>query len=192
LAGHKYIFGTLTDHLTGETLPDTHDERYRQTLGGFLTGKKGYHPRDIRPRVPLTVRVDGKRAVVRIDFIVSITDSINNHPAMIVKYGPGSILTRHRPSLSAARLIGNRQIPVVVVTNGEDADILDGESGKVIGSGLEAIPDRPTLAGIIDRGDYPVISEGRAEMESRILFAYEIDGACPCDDEVCRLPEDAP
>jgi hypothetical protein len=31
------------------------------------------------------------------------------------------------------------------------------------------------------------ISRKRAEMESRILYAFEVDGCCPCDDSVCRL-----
>jgi hypothetical protein len=31
------------------------------------------------------------------------------------------------------------------------------------------------------------ISEQRAEMESRILYCYEVDDRCECDDDVCRL-----
>ena len=30
--GHHLILGELTDLITGETLTDTHDERYRQKL----------------------------------------------------------------------------------------------------------------------------------------------------------------
>ena len=31
------------------------------------------------------------------------------------------------------------------------------------------------------------ISANRVEMESRIVYAYEVDGSCPCDDTICRL-----
>ena len=30
MGGHHLIMGELTDLVTGQTLPDTHDERYRQ------------------------------------------------------------------------------------------------------------------------------------------------------------------
>ena len=32
----------------------------------------------------------------------------------------------------------------------------------------------------------PIAAE-RAEMESRIIYAFEVDGSCPCDDSICRL-----
>ena len=56
---------------------------------------------------------------------------------MIVKYAPGSLVTRHRPALAASRLIAPYQVPVVVVTNGKDTNILDGSTGKVTGYGFE-------------------------------------------------------
>ena len=106
---------------------------------------------------------------------------------MIVKYGPGSITTRHRPVLAASRLLAPYQIPVAVVTNGEDCDVLDGATGKVLESGLEHIPDRAALSAAMRAASFQHITPTRTEMESRILFAYEIDGACPCNDTVCRL-----
>jgi hypothetical protein len=33
------------------------------------------------------------------------------------------------------------------------------------------------------------ISADRAEKEARIVYAFEVDGACTCDDTICRLDE---
>ena len=37
--GHHLILGELTDYITGETLKDTHDERYRQQIARRLIDK---------------------------------------------------------------------------------------------------------------------------------------------------------
>jgi hypothetical protein len=106
---------------------------------------------------------------------------------MIIKYGPGSLITRHRPALAASRLVAPYQIPIVVVTNGEDADVIDGLTGKIIARGLELIPAKSELLQIVKKIGFDRISVKQAEMESRILYAFEIDDSCPCDDTVCRL-----
>ena len=106
---------------------------------------------------------------------------------MIIKFGPGSIVTRHRPLLAASRILTPYQIPVAVATNGEDADVLEGASGRVISRGLERIPAREQLVGIMGGHEFNRITAERAEMESRILYCYEVDDSCPCDDTVCRL-----
>ena len=106
---------------------------------------------------------------------------------MIIKYGPGSLVTRHRPVLAASRVLAPYQIPVAVVTNGEDAEILDGSSSKVLSRGLDAIPTKTELGEIADRFDFIPIPAKRAEMESRILYCYEVDDSCPCDEDICKL-----
>jgi hypothetical protein len=129
------------------------------------------------------VRADDRKALVPVDFLVRL----NNRISMVIKYGPGSLVTRHRPSLAASRLLTPYQIPAVVVTNGVDADILDGESGSVVSSGLDNIPSRTRLLEWAANSPFTEISAKRAELESRIVYCYEVDGSCPCDDTVCRL-----
>jgi len=182
--GHHLILGELADYITGETLKDTHDERYRQRLARLLVESKGYRKADIIPRFPLPVSAgEHKRALIRVDFKVSLS----GRTCMIIKYGPGSLVTRHRPALASTKLLESYQIPYVVVTNGETADILAGATGKRISSGLESIPSRTELGQLTANRIFDGISRERAEMESRILYAYEVDGCCPCDDSVCRL-----
>ena len=181
--GHHLILGKLTDFITGETLPDTHDERYRQMLAELLVNQKGYLKTELTPRTELTITADDKRAIIKIDLTVSLHD----HIVMIVRFGPGSMVTRQRPALAASRLIAPYQVPVVVVTNGADADVLDGHTGKVIARGLNNIPTRAELTKHIAGKPLKPIAAQRADLESRIVYAYEVDGSCPCDDTICKL-----
>jgi len=180
---HHLILGELVDFITGETIQDTHDERYRQKLARLLVNNKGYLKKEIEPRCELIVKAENKKAIVKIDFKVTLSGRI----CMIIKYGPGSLVTRHRPALAASRLAAPYQVPVVVVTNGEEADIIEGATGKVISSGLESIPDRPELIDRIADTHFSPISAKQAEMESKIIYAFEIDDSCLCDDNICRL-----
>ncbi len=181
--GHHLILGELADYITGETLKDTHDERYRQKIARLLVNQKGYLKADITPRAGLLIKAGDNKAIIKIDFKISVA----GRAGMLIKYGPGSLVTRERPALAASRLLAPYQIPIVVVTNGEDAEILDGASGQVTHQGLESIPSRQELIGLVEDKAFEPISTDRSEMESRIIYAFEVNGSCPCDDTICRL-----
>jgi hypothetical protein len=65
--------------------------------------------------------------------------------------------------------------------------VLDGSTGRVIDHGLAALPDRERLLRMIAAAAFEPISAHRAQMESRLFYAYEVNGACPCDDTICRI-----
>ena len=180
---HHLIFGELIDCITGETLADTHDERYRQKIAHLLIGQKGYPTDELIPRYPLTVRAGEKCARVP----VTLLARANRKTAMLIQYGPGSLTTRHRPALAMSRLVEPYQIPVVVVTNGEQADILDGMSGERTATGFSELPTYDQLVKLAATGPWLPIDAKRADMEARIVFAFEVDDRCPCDDTVCQL-----
>lgn len=183
MEGHHLILGKTTDFITGKTIEDSHDERYRQKIARLLVDIKLYEKKDVTPRYDLLARAGNKKAIIKVDFLILL----DNRICMIIKYGPGSITTRHRPAIAASRLVAEYQIPVVVVTNGEDADILEGLTAKIISSGLDTIPAKPELIKLSERFAFPIIPAARAEAESRILYAYDIDGSCPCDNSICRI-----
>jgi hypothetical protein len=184
---HHLILGHLKDYITGRIITDTHDERYRQKIAHMLVDEKGYQKSEITPQYPLTIKVDDKCALVPVTFTVSL----NGKAAMIVHYGPGSLVTRHRPALAMSRLVAEYQIPIAVVSNGEDAHVLDGQTGKIRGEGLLAIPKKAELAGEFRTSGHPTngpkISALRRQGEARILMAFEVDDRCPCDDTTCLL-----
>lgn len=181
--GHHLILGELVDFITGETIRDTHDERYRQKLARLLVEKKGYEKAEIEPRCDVLIKAEDKQAMVKIDYKVILSGRIG----MIIKYGPGSLVTRRRSTLALSRLVSPYQVPIAVVTNGEDAEIVEGATGSLISSGLGAIPEKVRLIEMIRQASPDRISAQQAEMESRIVYAFEIDGSCPCDDTICLL-----
>ncbi len=181
--GHHLILGQLTDYISGVTLDDTLDERHRQKIGRLLVEQMGYPKQDITSRHELTVQAGSKCARLLITYVVRLTDKV----VMLIQYGPGSLVTRHRPALAMSRLATDYQIPVVVVTNGEDADILSGKEGRVTANSLAQIPHRDQLAAQLQHHDWELINPQQVEMESRILMAYEVDDRCPCDDSTCVI-----
>ncbi len=183
--GHHLILGELEDFITGETLKDTHDERYRQRLARLLVDQNGYAKGDLVPRKGLIVTAGNSRAVIKIDILVYLS----GRACMIINFGPGSIVTRRRSLLAISRILEPYQIPVVVVTNGEDAEILEGSSGDVISRGLDTLPSKSQLMAIAAGSNFKPIAADRAEMESRLAYCYEVDGSCPCDEDVCKLED---
>lgn len=182
---HHLILGRLTDFLTGRTIDDTHDERYRQKIARLLVQVKGYAKTDIVAQQMVQVKADAKCAGVPVTFVVHL----DGRAALLIHYGPGSLVTRQRPALALARLAAPHQIPFVVVTNGESADILDGRSGKIIASGLERIPARNELKQALNGYKWEPVAPERADREARIVMAFEVDDRCPCDSTVCIIGE---
>lgn len=181
--GHHLILGELTDFITGETLKDTHDERYRQKIARLLIRQLGYLREDIELRKELVARAGRKKAVLKIDFTITLA----GRTCMVLQYGPGSLVTRRRSVLAVSRLIVPYQVPIAVITNGEDAEIINGTSGEVNGIGLGSIPEKADLIRMAANETFAPISDQQAEMESRILYCYEVDDRCECDDDICKL-----
>jgi hypothetical protein len=178
---HHLIMGELIDFLTGRTVADTHDERFRQKIARHLVEVCGYEKNQIEYRKPVTILAGTKTGVLKMDFLVKA----GGKTGMMIRYAPGSLVTRRLPNLALSRIVFPYQIPVVVTCNGEDAEVIDGISGKVTGQGFEAIPDRHALTSLSTRSSFPEISETLRDKAARIAYACEVDGACPCDTDVC-------
>lgn len=184
--GRKRILGTTTDFITGREIKDTDDERLRQKLAHFLVESKGYNKEDIRVKYSIEFIVDGKKMRSMIDFVIRPGEK----SYLVIKYGPGSLVTRERPALSIARILEGYVIPLTVVTNGVDAELLETASGKVIATGIESIPDKKTL--IEQFKDIPLeyLSTERLNAEQRILSAYDyLEHSLECDDDWCETGE---
>ena len=171
---HHLVMGELIDFLSGERLPDTHDERYRQKLARLLVEKLGYNKADIEQNRDVVIRTGKQAARIKVDFLVFES----GNAVMMVKYAPGSLVTRRLSNLALSRIVFSYQIPVVVTTNGEDAEIIAGTSGKIAGEGLAAIPgiDNPLIRSL-PADPLPVDSQ-LAEKASRIAYACWIDDSC--------------
>lgn len=187
IPSHHFIYGTSTDFVTGEEIVDTDDERVRQQLARFLVEEKKYEKTDLEVRKKIETLFAGQFVVSRIDIVIRLAA----RRIMVVRYGPGSLVTRERPAIAAARVLDDYyQIPLAVVTNGRDAEIIDTYTGKVIAQGLAEIPDKPAALQLRETLKFkPFADEARRERELRILNAFDIEVCCA--GSPCALP-DAP
>lgn len=183
-SGHHIVYGVLRDYLTGAELPDTDDERYRQELARMLVEEKGYRREEIQPRLAIETEFNGQ--FVR--SVIEYTIILGGRRTMILRYGPGSLVTRERPAIAAARILEPEyRIPLAVVTNLRDAELLETGKGKVLATGMEGIPDREKLASMmVDLRFEPFSDEKAREWEARILNAFDVE-VC-CHDSSCAAP----
>lgn len=180
--GHKRILGKTTDFITGREITDTDDERYRQKLARFLVSEKGYSKEDIAVKRRLEMNIEGKKVLSMVDLVVGI----NGISFMVLRYGPGSLVTRERPALAAARILEPYLVPFTVVTNGEDAELLDTATGEVIKTGMDSIPDKSTATGLLKDLKRRRLSPKQLAAEQRVLSAYDwLEHSLECDDDWC-------
>jgi hypothetical protein len=181
IPSHHYIYGTCTDYITGETIVDTDDERCRQDLARLLVEERGYAKKDLEPRLSIETLYNGQFVVSTID----ITVREAGKRFMILRFAPGSIVTRERSAIAAARVLEPAyQIPLAVVTNCRDAEVLDTYTGKVIRQGLDKIPDKKEAEDLVKSLRFePFDDEIKNDRERRILNAYDVEICCaggPC------------
>ncbi|PIE62961.1 MAG: adenosine deaminase [Desulfobacter postgatei] len=171
---YHLILGEQVDFLSGETITDTHDERYRQQIVRHLVNELGFDKSDIEAGRDITLRTIGRSEVVKADFLVYG----NQRAVMMVNYAPGSLVTRRLPTLALSRLIFEYQIPWVVITNGEDAELISGNTGKVQAQGISAIPgpDHHLIKSLPDT--FETVSAKKRSQAEKIAFACLVHGAC--------------
>ena len=181
IPSHHYIYGTCTDFLTGETIVDTDDERCRQDLARLLVEEKGYAKSDLEPRICIETLYNGQF----VSSIIDITVREAGKRFMILRFAPGSLVTRERSAIAAARVLETAyQIPLAVVTNCRDAEVLDTYTGKVIRQGLDRIPDKKEAGDLVRTLRFePFNDAAKKDRERRILNAYDVEVCCaggPC------------
>lgn len=173
---HHLVYGTLLDYLTGEELVDTDDERNRQQISKMMIEELGYHKQDLEPR--LHIETLFTRNFVR--STIDLTVNLDGRQFMIIRYGPGSLVSRERSALAAARILNkNYRIPLAVVTNGRDALLLDTATTKVLKEGMDAIPDKKEAVLMLPGLTFlPPQDKDKRIREQRILNAFDLERCC--------------
>jgi hypothetical protein len=173
---HHLVYGTLKDLLTGEELVDTDDERIRQQISRMMVDERGYRPDELQPRLTIETLFTRNFVTSTID----LTVLIEGRQTMIVRYGPGSLVSRERSALAAARVLNDEyRIPLAVVTNGRDALLLDTITGAVLDQGMGAIPERNRLISMLPSLSFlPPQDAEKREREKRILNAFDLERCC--------------
>jgi hypothetical protein len=141
----------------------------RKMMYFLLLEKKGYAAEEVERNVIFTLTLGVETAHSSVDFLVTL----EGKKAMVIKCSAGSLDSRERQAVAAARLLAVPPVPFAVVADPEHAEFLDTVTGKVVGEGFGAVPVREEmqrlLAGIATK---PLTPE-RIEKEKRILLAFD-------------------
>jgi hypothetical protein len=152
---------------------DLADEARRMTAY-LLKEKKGYDPGDVRQGLAFEVTLGQETFWSSADFIVSVEGRLG----MIIKCAAGSLDSRERQAVAAARVIASPPVPVAAVADPVTALVLEVAGGKVIGEGFGAIPTKEQLREILSGKMPQTLDERRLEMEKRILLAFDAIKCC--------------
>jgi hypothetical protein len=146
----------------------------RKLIGYLLRDKKGYGPEDVRQGLAFEVTLGQEVFWSSADFLVSV----NGRMGMIIKCAAGSLDSRERQAVAAARSITSPPLPVAVVADPVTATVIDVASGKVIGEGFGSIPTREQLAAVVNETRAKPLDAARLEKEKRILLAFDAIKCC--------------
>ncbi len=167
------IFVKIPCFITGKLVLDTDRERIRQKLARYLVYEKGYRIDDFVLDRQIPLECNNEKVISFVD----ITVRIDGHSLMILRGGPGSIVTRESGTIAAARLIEPEYIvPWAVQANLFDAAFLDVRRKKALAYGWEAIPTRAKLLDMCSKWPPPKLPAERVPIEQQILYSYDTHG----------------
>jgi hypothetical protein len=175
-SGHHIVYGEVRDYLTGEVLPDTDDERIRQALARRLVEQLGYAKEELEPRLTIDSCYNNNP----VQTLIELTVRIDGRRLFILRYGPGSLVTREKAAIAAARILDPRhRIPLAIVTNGRDAELLETAQGKVLATGMDCIPDRERAAQLVRECVFaPYTDAEKRDQALRILNVFDQEVCC--------------
>lgn len=159
----------IVDYITGESVPNVGAEINRQQVERYLVEDKEYRREDILVDAPIEVEIDGEIYRSTVDLVVQI----DKRPLMAVKCAAGSLGSREREAVSAARLFAASPMPLAVVSDGETATVLDTTNGKKKGTGLVAIPDRNEAIELAQAEPLAPIVPERLTRERLVFRSYD-------------------
>ncbi len=163
----------ITDFITGQQIPNIGAEENRQAVVQYLVNQKGYSRDDIEVDVKIEMAVAGEQYRSQVDLVVRVYGGKLRIAA--IKCAAGSLGSREREILAAARLLEEYQIPFAVVSDGKTAIVLDTVSGQKIGEGMDAIPSKEAGISMLDSYQPVSLPAERLEREKLLFRTYDIE-----------------
>ena len=159
----------MKDYITGKEIPDIGSEANRQVMERFLVEEKDFLKDDIEVSLPIAFEIDGENYQSRVDLVVCV----GSRRLMAIKCAAGSLGSREREILAAARIADIYQIPFAIVTDGKTAILLDTLSGKKISEGLQKIPSKRKLLAYVKTAAFLPFPKERLRPEKLIFRTYD-------------------
>jgi len=164
-------YTTITDFVTGREIPNVGAEENRQAVARYLVNEKGYSKDDIGVDIDIELVIAGEPYRSQVDLVVQT--GAGSLPIMVIKCAAGSLGSREREIVAAARLLENYQIPYAVVSNGKTAVVLDTVAGKKTGEGMAAIPSKEAAIRMLDSYRPISLPAQRLAREKLIFRTYD-------------------
>jgi len=177
LAMHEESLGTvIRDYLTGESLPETSYEEFRQALARLLVEERGYPKESLTPKAGVCFPIDGQEYTRMVDLLACDSQGT---PLLLIIFCSGEPGSYMREAVAAARL-HLPPVPLALVTDTKAAVLIAAASGEALATGLRGIPFQPDLAGLAAAHPIRELSPEQTERERRILYAYSelLSGGC--------------
>jgi hypothetical protein len=160
----------VIDFITGRPKPDVGAEGNRQLVERLLVEEKGYARQDVEVDRVIQFEMQDETYTSAVDLVVNVKGA----PYMVIKCAPGSLESRQREIIAAARLLlEDRQVPIAVASSGEDAIVWDAVSGRKLGQGLAAIPDKARAETIFDPGEAQPLPAQRRRQVELVFRSYD-------------------
>jgi len=159
----------ITDYATGRKIPDIGAETHRQAVERYLHEKLNYPLSSIGVDVPLSLSVAGETYGTQLDLVVMVS----GQPFMVIKCAAGSLESREKEVLAAARVMGSLPVPYAVVSDGKTAIVYDAVGRQKIAEGLDQIPTYEAAREFIKIYAPAPIAEDRQEREKIIFKSYD-------------------
>jgi len=159
----------IKDYITGKEVPNVGAEENRQSVEKFLVEEKGYAKGELEIDAPLEFDIRGEVYAATVDIAIRIGD----RRLLAIKCAAGSIGSREKEILSAAKLLEDYQVPISIVSDGRSALVLDTLTGRQIGEGLNAIPDRSEIVDRFKETDFQPVPANRLEQVKLVFRSYD-------------------
>ena len=159
----------ITDFVTGDYRPNIGAEGNRQAVERFLVNEKGYSKTDIQVDCPIVLDMDGETYTSTLDLVVHV----NQQPFMVIKCAPGSLASREREVISAARLLADYQIPLSVSSDGVTAIAWDTMTGEQLSEGLGSIPSKSQADEMMQNVTLKPLPDKKRRQQLLIFRSYD-------------------
>lgn len=141
----------------------------KQIVYETLIEEKGFHPEEVLIDPQFILRLSTAEATASIDFML-ILEGIN---FMVIRCVSSGIESWERSVIAFARAITDYQIPYAVITDGEQAKVIDVINNVFVQKSIQELITRQEALSL--KKDFQKIPfpDKKREKETRIIYAFE-------------------
>ena len=162
-------YDMITDFATGRDVPDIGTETYRQAVEKYLHEHLGYPLSSIGVDVELALDIGGESYQTQLDLVLTVGEK----SFMVIKCAAGSLESREKEVITAARIMAPLPVPYAVVSDGKTAVIYDAIERKKIGEGMDQVPSYSAAQVFLETYAPALIPEDRLKREKIIFKSYD-------------------